>query len=73
VKDELLARCMAYLNKLYWRNADGTPIPGVSFDISFGLKAPEGIKQTKLWKVTVAGDDPEAGGRAFPPNRAFTY
>ena len=73
VKEELLARCLAYLNKMYWRNADGTPIPGVSFDITFCLKPPEGLKQHKVWIVTIAGDDPEAGGRAFPPNRAFTF
>jgi len=73
IQEELLARCMAYLNKMYWRNADGTAIPGVSFNISFGLEPPEGVKSHKIWVVTIAGDDPKAGGRAFPPNKAFTF
>ncbi len=73
VKDELLARCLMWLNRMYWRNADGTEIPGVSFDITFGLNVPHGAKMHKVWIVTIAGDDKEAGGRAFPPNRAFTY
>jgi len=73
VKDELLSRAIARLNKLFWRNADGTPIPDVSFRIGFTLETPKGVKPHKVWTVTIAGDDPEAGGRAFPPNRAFTY
>jgi len=73
VKDDLLARAMARMHKLFWRNADGTAIPGVSFDITFGTELPDKAKAHKVIKVTIAGDDPGAGGRAFPPNRAYTF
>ncbi|MCZ6573400.1 MAG: ABC transporter substrate-binding protein [Planctomycetota bacterium] len=72
VKDGLMSRAMARLNRIFWRNADGTPIPGVSFNITFGMEIPKGAKGHKVWRVTVAGDDPVAGGRAFG-NRASTY
>jgi ABC-type branched-subunit amino acid transport system substrate-binding protein len=73
VKDEILSRAMSRIHRLYWRNADGTPIPGVSFDVTVGTELPEGAKSHKVWRVTIAGDHPEAGGQAFPPNRAVTY
>lgn len=73
VKDEILARAMAYLHRVFDRNADGTAIAGVSYDITFGTEVPAGVKPHHIWTVTIAGDDPEAWGRAFPPNRAYAY
>ena len=66
VKEELMARALGKLNKLFLKNADGTFIPGVSFDISFTATKPEGMKNPELWEAVVAGDDPDAGGRAWP-------
>lgn len=73
VRDEIMARAIAYLHKVFQRNADGTAIPGVSFDVTFGTEMPPGVKPHQIWTVTIAGDDPSAWGRAYPPNRAFAY
>ena len=64
VQDGILARTMGRINRLFWRNADGTPIPGVSFNITFGTELPEGAKRSRVWEMRIAGDDPRAGGRA---------
>jgi ABC-type branched-subunit amino acid transport system substrate-binding protein len=63
-KAGVLARALSRLNRLFWRNADGTPIPGVSFRISFGTRLPRGVKRQQWWEMRIAGDDPAAGGRA---------
>ncbi len=66
ILDELLARTFGKLNKLFLKNEDGTFIPGVSFDISFTNVKPEGLKEQEYWRAVIAGDDAEAGGRAWP-------
>lgn len=66
VLDELLARALGKLNRLFLRNEDGTPIPGVSFQVSFTTTFPADRKPSEVWTMVVAGDDAEAGGRAFP-------
>ncbi len=64
--DELMARTLGKLNRLFLRNYDGTPIPGVSYAISFTAEKPEGLKNHEYWKGVIAGDDQVAGGRAWP-------
>ncbi len=66
VLDELLARAFGKINKLFLKNEDGTFIPGVSFAISFTNVKPEGLKENEYWRAVIAGDDAEAGGRAWP-------
>ncbi|HGY91616.1 MAG TPA: hypothetical protein ENK43_10640 [Planctomycetes bacterium] len=66
VKEELLARILAITSQKFLRNGDGTSIPGKSFRISFATHLPPKAKGGRMWRVVVAGDDPEAGGRAFP-------
>ncbi len=66
ILDELLARTMGKLNKLFLKHEDGTVIPGVSFNISFTNVKPEGLKENDYWRAVIAGDDAEAGGRAWP-------
>ncbi len=66
VKEELLARILAITSQKFSRNGDGTSIPGKSFRISFATHLPPKAKGGRIWRVVVAGDDPEAGGRAFP-------
>jgi ABC-type branched-subunit amino acid transport system substrate-binding protein len=73
VLDELLARAMAKLNRLFLKNEDGTGIPGVSFAISFTAKKPEKLKSSEYWTMLIAGDDPEAGGRAFGDGHCEVY
>lgn len=66
ILDELLARTMGKLNQLFLRHEDGTAIPGVSFAISFTHAQPEGLDEHEYWRAVIAGDDAEAGGRAWP-------
>ena len=73
VRDAILARAMGYLHKVFGRNADGTTIPGVSFDVTFATELPPDVEPHEVWTVTIAGDDPSAWGRAYPPNRAYAY
>jgi ABC-type branched-subunit amino acid transport system substrate-binding protein len=66
VLDELMARAIGKLHRLFLRNEDGTAVPGVSFAISFTTTMPPDAKGHDVWTMTIAGDDPDAGGRAFP-------
>jgi ABC-type branched-subunit amino acid transport system substrate-binding protein len=66
VEDELMARTLGKLNKLFLKNEDGTFIPGVSFAVSFTTEKPAQLKESDYWRAVIAGDDPEAGGRAWP-------
>ena len=63
-----MARAIGKLNRLFLKNEDGTAIPGVSFGISFTATKPEKLKTHEYWTALVAGDDPDAGGRAWPGN-----
>jgi ABC-type branched-subunit amino acid transport system substrate-binding protein len=66
ILDELLARAMAKLNRLFLKNEDGTFIPGVSFNISFTTEKPKDLKPGEYFTAVIAGNDPESGGRAWP-------
>ncbi|MCC7138593.1 MAG: ABC transporter substrate-binding protein [Planctomycetes bacterium] len=66
VLDEVLARAIGKMHRLFLRNEDGTAIPGVSFAISFTTERPVDRKPDETWTMVCAGDDAEAGGRAFP-------
>lgn len=64
ILDDLMGRFLSRMNRLFLRNPDGTSIPGLSYRISFTAEPPpKGVKAQKLY-VVIAGDDPEAGGRA---------
>lgn len=74
VLDELMARTLGKLNRLFLRNEDGSAIPGISFNVSFTAERPTDRKAHELWTMVCAGDDAEAGGRAFPgEGRAEVY
>jgi ABC-type branched-subunit amino acid transport system substrate-binding protein len=64
--DELMARAIGKLYRLFLRNEDGTAIPGCSFDISLTAEKPTDLKPNDYWTMVLAGDDQDAGGRAFP-------
>jgi hypothetical protein len=66
IKNEILVRTAARLNRLFWRNADGTPIPGVSFRITFVTEIPKSYDDHH-WGAKIAGDHPSAGGLAGDP------
>lgn len=64
ILDDLMGRFLSRMNRLFLRNPDGTAIPGRSFRVSFTTAPPsKQVKGVKL-KAFLAGDDPEAGGRA---------
>jgi len=60
VLDEILARTVGKLHLLFLKEYDGTPVPGVSFDISFTRLVPAGIEKGRLWTALVAGTGPPA-------------
>jgi hypothetical protein len=65
ITDDLMGRTISRLNRLFLRNPDGTSIPGVSFNVSFGTEEhPAGLKNGHRFEMVLRGDDPEAGGRA---------
>lgn len=65
IVDDLMGRTISRLHRLFFRNADGSAIPGVSFNISFGTeKEPKGLKSGSRFEMVLRGDDPVAGGRA---------
>jgi hypothetical protein len=64
VLDELMARTLSKLNRLFLRNDDGSAVPGVSWAISFTATKPDA--KSGAWEMVIAGDDAEAGGRAWP-------
>src|SRR5207237_1441062 len=55
ILDELMARALGKLNRLFLKNEDGTAIPGVSFGISFTATKPEKLKTHEYWTALVAG------------------
>jgi ABC-type branched-subunit amino acid transport system substrate-binding protein len=66
VLDELMARALGKINRLFLKHEDGTFIPGVSFAISFTTVKPAELKESDYWRAVIAGDDSAAGGRAWP-------
>jgi ABC-type branched-subunit amino acid transport system substrate-binding protein len=73
IRGEVLARAIRIANRLFRREADGSPIPGVSWGIAFSTKKIEDLPRQKTWIATIAGDDPAAGGRAFGGGRVEVY
>lgn len=66
IVDDLLGRVMSKANQLFLREPDGSPIPGVSYKVTFSAKPPsDEVKTSRRSIVWIAHDDPDAGGRAF--------
>lgn len=66
IRAEILARAIRIANRLFRREADGTPIAGWSWGMAFTTQAPDkDIKQSRLWLAICAGDHENAGGQAF--------
>lgn len=63
VRDEIVARAMRIAYQLFRREPDGTPLPGWSWGVTFTTERPAGAIPAEAWVATLAGDDPEAGGR----------
>jgi len=65
IVDDLMGRTIWRLNRLFLRNGDGTPIPGVSFNVTFGTEEhPAGLKNGHRFEMVLRGDYPDAGGIA---------
>jgi hypothetical protein len=65
VREKLMARVLSVTGEKYGLEMDGTPKPGVSFAISLASRLPAKLPTKRVWPSEVAGDDPEAGGRAY--------
>jgi hypothetical protein len=74
VRDEVLARAIRITHRLFRREADGTPIPGWSWGMTFSTApAGEDVPRSRQWMGIVAGDDPSAGGRVIGSGIAAIY
>jgi hypothetical protein len=49
LRDELMARAIGKLNRIFLKNEDGTGVPGVSFAISFTDQKPATLKPHDYW------------------------
>jgi ABC-type branched-subunit amino acid transport system substrate-binding protein len=66
VRREILGRTIRIANRLFRREADGTPIPGWSWGMAFTIAEPgEDVKRSRVWPAVCAGDNEAAGGQAF--------
>lgn len=66
VKEELLGRAMSIASTKFLRDPLGRSISGQSLKVSFTIHLPPKVKESQAWDAQIAGDDPEAGGRAWP-------
>jgi ABC-type branched-subunit amino acid transport system substrate-binding protein len=75
ILDDLMAHTLGKFNRLFLKNEDGSFVPNVSFAISATAEKPASLDpKNPYWHATIAGDDPEAGGRAWPgENRCSIY
>lgn len=73
VKDEILQRAIRIAYRLFRREADGTPIPGWSWGLALTTERPAEITPQRVWVATVAGDDPDAGGRVTGSGTVAVY
>ena len=66
VRQEVLGRAIRIANRLFRREADGTPVSGWSWGMSFTTTKPEeDLKHNRIWLAVCAGDHEAAGGQAF--------
>ena len=66
VRREIQGRAIRIANRLFRREADGTPTPGWSWGMAFALEEPgEEVKRGRVWPAVCAGDHEAAGGQAF--------
>ena len=66
IRKEVMGRALRIANRLFRREADGSPIPGWSWGMAFTTgEPPEDMKRSRLWLAICAGDHPDAGGQAF--------
>ena len=66
VRAEIHARAIRIANRLFRREADGSPVPGWSWGMAFTTKPPrDDVKKSRQWLAVCAGDHEAAGGQAF--------
>ncbi len=65
IVDDLMGRAISRMNRLYLRGPDGLPMPGVSYDVTFGTEEkPAGLKAGHRFEMVLRGDSQIAGGVA---------
>ncbi len=66
VLEEVMNRAIRIANRLFRREADGSPIPGWSWGMAFTTAPPgDDVKRGAIWLARIAGDHEAAGGQAF--------
>lgn len=73
VKQEILERALRIAYRLFRREADGSAIPGWSWGLTLTTEKPAEITPSTVWVATVAGDDPDAGGRVTGAGTVAVY
>ena len=74
VRDEILGRAIRVAHRLFRREADGTPIPGYSWGMSFRTTPPdEDTPRNRTWLAIVAGDHEGAGGQVIGAGMVAVY
>ncbi len=73
VRDEILARAIRIAYQLFRREPDGTAIPGWSWGLALTTEKPAEVRPAEVWVATVAGDDPDAGGRVTGAGTVAVY
>lgn len=74
VRGEILARAIRIAHILFNREADGTPIPGWSWGMTFTTEKPgDDVPRSRVWLAIVAGDDEAAGGRVIGSGMVAVY
>jgi hypothetical protein len=73
VLDEILGRAIRIAYRLFRREADGTPLVGWSWGMALTTARPAATSPSEVWVATLAGDDPEAGGRVTGSGTVAVY
>lgn len=74
VRAEILGRAIRIAHRLFRREADGSPIDGWSWGITFSVDPPPpDLPRSRAWTAIVAGDHPAAGGEVIGSGLVAVY
>jgi ABC-type branched-subunit amino acid transport system substrate-binding protein len=74
IRDEIRGRAIRIAHQLFRREADGTPISGWSWGMTFTTEEPpKDVPRSKVWLAFVAGDHPAAGGQVIGSGMVAIY
>ncbi len=74
VRQEILGRAIRIAHRLFRREADGTPVRGWSWGMTFSADPPpEDLPHRMAWRAIIAGDHPAAGGQVIGDGLVAVY